>query len=171
MTKILSAVDYSNLLHLPKDKNALEYIKQKLAVQSGPERNEVIEELFEMHRTSTGFDPMSLSKGRFKRIKSLAFRQILLSINVELPSIVDSPEYKEFLQKQNRSSAILEKLKLIKSKLEKVDFVNIEKEIVELKEQITVCDNRDLLIAFANLFNPLNKEKKESRSRTVDDRR
>ena len=102
MAKIISAISYSNLLRLPKDKSALDYLKQQLS-HGRPERNEVIEELFEMHRTSTGFDPMSLSKGRFKRIKAQAFRQILLSINDELPSIVDSPEYKEFLQKQNRS--------------------------------------------------------------------
>jgi len=161
MPRILSPAEYTHILSLPKDKNALDYIKQKLALVSSPEQNEVIEELFEMHRTSTGFDPLSLSKGRFKRIKSIAFRQILSNINNDLPSIVNSQEYKEYLQKQNRSIIILEKLKVIKSKIEKVDFVNIEKEVSELKEQITVCENRDLLIAFANLFNPLNKEKKK----------
>ncbi|MEP7168026.1 MAG: hypothetical protein ABI855_01520 [Bacteroidota bacterium] len=161
MTKTLSPVEYSNILQLPKDKAALDYIKQKLFLLSSPEKMEVIEELFEMHRTSTGFDPLSLSKGRFKRIKSKEFRQILDGINNELPSIVSTQEYKEYLQKQNRSIIILEKLKLIKNKIEKVDFVNIEKEISELKEQITVCENKDLLIAFANLFNPLNKEKRK----------
>ena len=161
MSKTLSTAEYANILNLPKDKNALDFIKKKLSLQSSPEQNEVIEELFEMHRTSKGFNPLSLSKGRFKRIKVNAFRQILSYIETGLPSIVNSPEYREHLQKQNRSIAIFEKLKIIKSKLEKVDFVNIEKEIQELKEQITVCDNRDLLIAFANLFNPLNKEKKK----------
>jgi hypothetical protein len=161
MPRILSPAEYTHILSLPKDKSALDYIKQKLALVSSPEQNEVIEELFEMHRTSTGFDPISLSKGRFKRIKAIAFRQLLSNINNELPSIVSSQEYKEYLQKQNRSIIIFEKLKVIKSKIEKVDFVNIEKEVSELKEQITVCENRDLLIAFANLFNPLNKEKKK----------
>lgn len=162
MSNTFSTVEYVNILSLPKDKSALDYIKQKLSMQSSPEQNEVIEELFEMHRTSTGFNPLSLSKGRFKRIKVNAFRQILSYIEEELPAIVSSPEYREHLQKQNRSIAIFEKLKIIKSKLEKVDFVNIEKEIADLKEQITVCENKDLLIAFANLFNPLNREKKKN---------
>jgi hypothetical protein len=161
MSKTLSSAGYVNILNLPKDKSALDFIKKKLSLQSSPEQNEVIEELFEMHRTSTGFNPLSLSKGRFKRIKVNAFRQILTYIENELPAITGSTEYKEHLQKQNRSIAIFEKLKIIKSKLEKVDFVNIEKEVQELKEQISVCESRDLLIALANLFNPLNKEKKK----------
>ena len=161
MPKIFSPAEYANIITLPKDKHALDYIKQKLALHSSPEQNEVIEELFEMHRTSTGFDPISLSKGRFKRIKATAFRQILSEINNELPSIVESTEYKTYLQKQNRSIIIFEKLKLLKNKIEKVDFVNIDKEVQELQEQITICESRDLLVALANLFNPLGKEKKK----------
>jgi|SRR6185436_1641228 len=161
MPKIFSPAEYTHILNLPKDKSALDFIRQKLSLVSSPEQNEVIEELFEMHRTSTGFDPISLSKGRFKRIKANEFRHILSNINSELPLIVTSQEYKDYLQKQNRSIIIFEKLKVIKNKLEKVDFVNIEKDISELKEQITVCENRDLLIAFANLFNPLSREKKK----------
>src|ERR1041384_1251016 len=138
MPKLSSPVEYANILSLPKDKIALDFIKQKLALKSSPEQNEVAEVLFEMHRTSTGFDPLSLSKGRFKRIKVAAFRQILANIDYELPSIVNSAEYKEYLQKQNRSIAIFEKLRLIKNKLEKVDFVNLEKEVHELKEKISV---------------------------------
>src|SRR5258705_4640774 len=152
MTKILSEVEYSNILHLPKDKNALDYIRKKLALQSSPEQNEVVEELFEMHRTSTGFNPLSLSKGRFKRIKAKAFRQILEGINNELPNIIGSPEYGDYIQKQNRSIMIFEKLKVIKGKFERVDYVNIEKEINEVKELITICETRELVIAFANLF-------------------
>jgi hypothetical protein len=161
MSKTLSSAGYVNILSLPKDKIALDFIKKKLSLQSSPEQNEVIEELFEMHRTSTGFNPLSLSKGRFKRIKVNAFRQILAYIENELPAITGSTEYKEHLQKQNRSIAIFEKLKIIKSKLEKVDFVGIEKEVQELKDQISVCESRDLLIALANLFSPLNREKKK----------
>ncbi|MEO5571465.1 MAG: hypothetical protein ABIT08_16920 [Bacteroidia bacterium] len=161
MSKTFLSVEYVNILNLPKDKNALDYIKRILSLQSSSEQNEVIGELFEMHRTSTGFDPLSLSKGRFKRIKAIAFRQILAYIDTEIPAIVNSAEYKDYLKKQNRSMIIFEKLKTIKTKMEKVDFVNIEKEIADLKEQIIVCENRDLLIAFANLFNPLSKEKKK----------
>ena len=163
MTKIFSSVEYAHILSLPKDKAALDFIKQKLFLSNSAEQMEVIEELFEMHRTSTGFDPLSLSKGRFKRIKVAEFRQILSYIDHELTVIIQSAEYKEFLQKQNRSSVIYEKLKLIKNKIEKVDFVNLEKEVQEFKEVVVVTESRDLFIAFAILFNPLHKEKRDGR--------
>src|SRR6188768_2398665 len=119
MSKTFSSAEYVNILNLPKDKSALDYIKRILSLKSSPEQNEVIGELFEMHRTSTGFDPLSLSKGRFKRIKAIAFRQILAYIDNEIPAIVSSAGYKDYLKKQNRSMIIFEKLKTIKTKIEK----------------------------------------------------
>lgn len=158
-SEISSSENFNNILNLPKDKSVLDFIKNKLSEHGSLERFEVINELFEMYRTSTGFDPSSLSKGRFKRIKATALKQILADINSELPSIVDSSEYKQYLLKQDHSMVILESFKWIKNKIEKNDFTGVDKEIQHLKEQILLSDNRELLKVFEKLFKPLIKNK------------
>lgn len=159
MPHTISTADFSNILHLPKDKEVLDYIKQKLGEHCSPERFEVINELFEMHRTSTGFDPVGLSKVRFKRIKASAFRQILAEINEEIPSILHTPGYQECLQKQDHSAIIFEKLSEIKSKLEKNDIKNLEQEIHDLKEYMVSSKDHDFLVALSKLFKPYIKSK------------
>lgn len=160
MTSEISPSDkFSNILNLPKDKSVLDYIKKRLAERSSLERFEVLNELFEMYRTSTGFDPLSLSKGRFKRIKASALKQILADINKEIPSITSSTEYQQYLHSHDRSSVLFEKLKAIKLKIENNEFSVLEKDIRDLREQIVMAEDGELLMAFVNLFKPFLKEK------------
>ncbi len=81
------------LRFLPRDRKTLDYILSKLAVNSSPERFDLLQELFEMHRTSIGFDPAILSKGRFKRFKAFEIRQVLAELEQELAVILSSDEF------------------------------------------------------------------------------
>ncbi|MFI5217848.1 MAG: hypothetical protein ACHQNT_00050 [Bacteroidia bacterium] len=154
MTNFAASIEYDNILHLPKDKEVLDFIKQKLSDYYTPEQFEVIDKLFEIHRTSKGFDPVSFSKVRFKRIKSTAFRKILAEINHKIPDILSTSEYKEHLNKQDQSRAILEKLILIKSRIEINDDENLEAAIRELKELFVVSKDYDIVVAFSKLLKP-----------------
>ena len=154
MNSFSNPVEYDNILHLPKDKEVLDFIKQKLSGFYTPEQFEVIDKLFEIHRTSKGFDPVSFSKVRFKRIKSTAFRKILEEINHKIPDILSTSEYKEYLNKQDQSKAIYEKLNLIKSRIEVNNDENLAEAIRELKELFIVAKDYDILVAFSKLLKP-----------------
>jgi hypothetical protein len=82
-----------SLRFLPRDRKTLDYILSKLAVNSSPERFDLLQELFEMHRTSVGFDPSVLSKGRFKRFKAFEIRQVLNELEEDLAVILSSNEF------------------------------------------------------------------------------
>ncbi|MEP7263388.1 MAG: hypothetical protein ABI772_02765 [Bacteroidota bacterium] len=82
-----------SLRFLPRDRKTLDYILSRLAVNSSPERYDLLAELFEMHRTSVGFDPSVLSKGRFKRFKAFEIRQVLVELEQDLSLILSSDEY------------------------------------------------------------------------------
>lgn len=154
MNSFSNSVEYDNILHLPKDKEVLDFIKQKLSAYYTPEQFEVIDKLFEIHRTSKGFDPVSFSKVRFKRIKSTAFRKILSEINHKIPVILNTAEYKDYLNKKDQSNAIFEKLVLIKSRIEVINDEKLEDAIHELKELFIVAKDYDILVAFSKLLKP-----------------
>jgi hypothetical protein len=107
------------LFRLPKEKAVLDFVVQKLGEGSSPERYEIIESLLDMYRTSTGFDPFAMSKGRFKRLKAADFRATLYEVDREIGQLISSDEYKQFIA-------------------EKVNFAPIFKEFIELGQGIQI---------------------------------
>lgn len=104
------------LFRLPKEKSVLDFVLQKLGDGSSPERYEIIESILEMYRTSTGFDPFAMSKGRFKRLKAADFRTSLSEIDKEIGQLTQSDEYKIFIsEKSNLAPLFQEYLDLSKS--------------------------------------------------------
>ncbi len=93
MKTSVSAKPTQSLRFLPRDRKTLDYILGKLAINSSPERFELLQELFERHRTSVGFDPAILSKGRYKRFKAFEIRQVLIELERDLSLILNSPEF------------------------------------------------------------------------------
>lgn len=87
-----------NIRSLPKDKGLLDYLLQQLSPGSSPERFELLEALFNLYLTSTGFNPSALSKVRFKRIRATEFRKLLIEIDLELGKILESEEYLQILR-------------------------------------------------------------------------
>src|SRR4051812_35167008 len=86
------------LMNLPKDKDVLDFIWSKMSKTCGPEKSEMLRELLEMHRTSNGFDPMELSKGRVNRIKASEYKKMLIEINASLQGLIHTEEYKELMR-------------------------------------------------------------------------
>ncbi|MCE2846414.1 MAG: hypothetical protein LW707_05185 [Sphingobacteriales bacterium] len=75
---------------LPKDKPMLDYVLSRLAEILSPEKYEIVESIFQMYRTSAGFDPSVMAKVRFKRLKAGDFKQALAEIDSEIGSIIQS---------------------------------------------------------------------------------
>ena len=107
------------LFRLPKDKTVLDFVVQKLGEGASPEHYEIIESLLDMYRTSTGFDPFALSKGRFKRLKAGEFRAYFSEIDREIGQLILSNEYKQIIA-------------------EKSNFTPLFKEYVELGQAIQI---------------------------------
>ena len=82
------------LFRLPREKNVLDFVLRKLGEGASPERYELMESLLSMYRTSVGFDPFALSKGRFRRMKASDFKQMLHEIDAQIGVILSSDEYK-----------------------------------------------------------------------------
>ncbi len=144
---------FEYLKQLPRNKNLLEFIKAKLTTHKSEDRNEIINELLEMHRTSEGFDPLSLCKGRVHRVKSTVIKKILAQLDAEVGLILQSMEFKEFVSKGESSSGLFELFQNIRSKIQKNDFQELEKSVTELKERISFCSNQDFLITLYKVFN------------------
>ena len=89
------------LYRLPKEKPVLDFVLSKLCEGASPDRYEIIDSLLNMYRTSTGFDPFAMSKGRFKRMKASEFKQILFEIDREIGTLLQNDEYKLYLAKQS----------------------------------------------------------------------
>lgn len=87
------------LFRIPREKDILDYVMQVLCENAGPERQEFIEGLFTMYRTSAGFDPIALSKGRVKRLKAAEFRKMLQEVDTQIAVILNSDGYKQVLAK------------------------------------------------------------------------
>jgi hypothetical protein len=95
-----------NLFLLPREKPVLDFMLQELSQRSGPERYELIEALLNMYKTSAGFDPFALSKGRFRRIKAAEFRQVLLEIDREIGEVMQSEAYRRLQQSHLSTEAL-----------------------------------------------------------------
>ena len=87
---------------LPRTKPALDFVLNKLSQHGSPDRFEILKEIFEMHRTSVGFNPYSLSKGRIKRFKSSELKAVLVQLEKEISEILLTDEYQLMIQSAER---------------------------------------------------------------------
>lgn len=132
---------------LTKDKDILDYIWKKLSEKSGPEKSEIIRELFEMHRTSNGFDPLELSKGRVKRIKAADYKKSLIEINDSLSAFIHGPEYRDFIRKNRNPDSVFPLFRQIRARLEKNEFnAEVADGISQLKKELVELEEYELLL-------------------------
>lgn len=103
-----AATSFQPLSSIPRDKKTLDFILKKLTENSSPDRYQVLQELLEMHRTSVGFDPFALTKGRFKRFRSSEIRKVLVDLEQELSVITSSEEYLQYLEDSTRHQGLIE---------------------------------------------------------------
>jgi len=81
-----------NLHRIPKTKQAVEHVRMKLSENKSEEAKSFIDKLLELYLTSPGFNALQLSKVRIKRMKADHYREMLLSLDEELKSILNEGE-------------------------------------------------------------------------------
>ncbi len=133
---------FTALQQLPKDKDILDFVRRKLGENSSPEQNLILGEMLEMHRTSNGFDPHQLSKGRVKRFKARDFRRALYDINTAVEALIRSDEYRNMIRERKRFDSVLDTFHRIHDQLQGNRFSDgltvslnaLKKDLVELEE-------------------------------------
>ncbi len=155
----LNNTAFDHLKQLPRDKHILDFIRTQLVRPGDKERGDIVDELFEMHRTSEGFDPMSLCKARVNRVKSSVIRRILADVDAEVGRILASMEFQEFVSRSDGSTRLHHLMQTIRGKIQRNDFEEIEKYVAEFKELVSLSSRQDLLIALYKTFNSRTRER------------
>ena len=137
-----------SLYNLPKDKNLLSYLETELLKQNDVTTGKIIKELFELHRTSHGFDPVLLSKVRVRRMKPADYINLLVKIDAALQNITETENYHNLV---NSSAAgytlFLTRIMSVQRKME-MGFVNgIESEINSLQKDLIKAGEFELLLS------------------------
>ena len=140
---------------LPKERVVLDFVLSKLVKGSSPERFELIAAVFNLHLTSAGFDPMALSKARFKRVKASEFRQALREIDAEVALIMQTEEYRQVLTRQTYLPDLFQQYLQLSSTVRQSGRIN-SKQFNDFATLLREKDASDLMLGFIrqhkNLF-------------------
>lgn len=140
--------DYQALLQLPKEKEILDFVWRKISETCGPDKSEMLLELLEMHRTSNGFDPIEISKGRVKRIKASEYKKVLVEINASISSLLSTTEYKEKIKSCKSFEITLANYYKIHKQFEKgVYEKTLDNELISLKRDLVDFEAYELLLS------------------------
>jgi hypothetical protein len=137
-----------NINQLPKDKLILDYVLARLSATSSPERFEMISGIFNMYRTSTGFDPMSISKGRYKRMKSGDFRKTLVEIEADLDVVIQSEPYRQLVAKQHNFNDLFQSYSQLSEALSIHPFSSMTSEVEEFESTLKRKEAYEILLNF-----------------------
>ena len=137
-----------NINQLPKDKLILDYVLARISSNNSLERFEIVSGIFNMYRTSTGFDPLSISKGRFKRMKSGDFRKILAEIESDLDNIIQSEHYKQLVAKQNNFNLLFQSYSQLSEALSIHPFTSMTSEVEEFESTLKRKEAYEILLNF-----------------------
>lgn len=136
------------LYMLPKEKQLLDFVLRKLSETLSPERYEIIATIFQMYRTSAGFDPSVMSKVRFKRMKAGDFKHALLQIDEEIGQIIQSEAYRQELARLGGPEPLFQSFLEI-SQLAAVQPVeNVMPELESMEMKCSAADAVELLLLF-----------------------
>jgi len=135
------------LSQLPKERIVLDYVLSKLVKNSSPERYELIAAVFNLHLTSAGFDPMALSKARFKRVKASEFRQALREIDAEIALILQTEEYRQVLSRQTYLPDLFQQYLQLSSVVRQSGSINT-KQFQDFANLLREKDASDLMLGF-----------------------
>lgn len=136
------------LFRIPREKEVLDYVLQKLSGHAGPGRHELIEELFSMYRTSAGFDPFALSKGRVKRMKAAEFRQLLQEVDAQIAVILSSDEYRQMTSKDAGPDQLFREYAALSDGVFRHPALSLTSELEELLQSCHTQDVPELLLLF-----------------------
>ena len=133
---------------LPRDKKTLDFILKKLTENSSPDKFEVLAELLEMHRTSIGFNPLALTKGRLKRFRSAEIKNVLAEMEQKLGVITASIEYRQHLEEATRHQALLDQYSNMVSLLTAPPTKELNDQVDQFIAHLESEDALELLLSF-----------------------
>lgn len=155
------------LQQLPRDRKTLQYILEQLSIKLEPGFLKLVEEIFEMHRTSAGFNPVLLSKARVKRMKPAEYLKFLQMIDQEISYIMSSNGYVDYLKNVHAGySHFLTRIMSIQRKFEMRFLNGIENEINNLQTDLAKDNEFELLLSLnkicSNFFEQHNNAERAS---------
>lgn len=145
MNKKKTAIKLPALYDLPRDKASLDYLFGKVEQELDEDKLQVAKELFEMHRTSTGFDPLTLSKARIKRFRANDLRKFLVEINDIVANVMNKSEY-EKIKATVDYHAVFSQFQNIQSKLENGLMKEADAEMNAVKHNLRKSNEVELLL-------------------------
>ena len=137
-----------NIHQLPKNKLVLDYVLSRLGENSSPERYDLIVSLFDMYRTSTGFNPLALSKGRFRRIKATEYKSMIGEIEKDLDTIIQSDQYKQLVAKQMNFQPLFDEFTTLSESLAIHPPYSMTNEVEDFEKKLNHREAYELLIHF-----------------------
>jgi hypothetical protein len=137
-----------NIHQLPKNKLVLDYVLSRLGENSSPERYDLIVSLFDMYRTSTGFNPLALSKGRFRRIKATEYKSMIGEIEKDLDIIIHSDQYKQLVAKQMNYQPLFDEFTVLSESLTIHPPYSMTNEVEDFEKKLNHREAYELLIHF-----------------------
>lgn len=135
------------LQKLPKNKTVMDFICSRF-IDSSPERYEIVVELLDRYRTSVGFDPMEVSKGRFKRVKASEFKKMMQSIDQEIGDIIQSAEYRQIIAKQVGFEPLFQEFNTLSEQLFVHPPASMVHEVINFEEILKNTESYELLLTF-----------------------
>lgn len=147
MHNLTDTTEYKYIMQLPKDKEVLDYIFSQLSVDGKQDWNTLLEELLVMHRSSSGFNPMVMGKGRFKRLKAAEFRVVLSEINMELQALLHSEKYLDFLKKRFGNKELRSRFNELIFLLDLDHFdSSIKDKFIQIKTELLMIGEYEMLL-------------------------
>lgn len=136
------------LFRLPKEKVVLDFVLQKLCEGGSPDRYEMVDSLLTMYRTSAGFDPFALTKGRFKRMKAAEFKQHLLEIDREIGSLINSDDYRHHLAQQSGFDPLFKEYSELSKGVILHPAMSLTSELEHFEKACSSLEAEELLLTF-----------------------
>lgn len=146
------------LFRLPKEKAILDFVLQKLGEQASPERFEIIESLLNMYRTSTGFDPFTMSKVRFKRLKAADYRASLFEIDREIATLIESEQYKQFLAEKSNLSPLFNEYIELGQTIQIHPALSLTSELAAFEQKCEQAETEEILLCLYRQYTTFLEE-------------
>ena len=143
-----------NIHQLPKNKLVLDFVLSRLSENGSPERYDLIVSLFDMYRTSTGINPLALSKGRFRRIKAIEYKAMISEIEKDLDLVIHSDQYKQLVAKQMNCKPLFDEFTTLSESLAMHPPYSMTNEVEDFEKKLNRNEAYELLLHFYRTNQP-----------------
>ncbi len=141
-----SAEPLLNLTRIPKKKQVIDFVRTKLEENKSDEAKLLVNKILELYETSTGFNASQLSKVRIRRMKAEHYKEMILSLDEELKSIISSHEFKQLNDSQEPESNLYTKIGQLTTDLMVHPTYSMIDEASEIENHISDNNESELLL-------------------------